>query len=140
MTPNRTVPRLHLLAVMVSLGFVGVLIVIDGSQMLPLLIVPAAILFAGVMARWRPSPPGPPDSSDGGGGVPLNPRVPPLLPNGDLPLPDADQSSRRRRDHSGPSRASRRQRRPAREPSRRPAREPVRVGGGAQTRALPPAV
>ena len=91
-----------------SLLVVGVLIAVGGSRMLPLLIVPAIVLLAGFIARFRESPPGPPDSSDGGGGLPLHPRVPPLLPNGGLPLPDSEQGRWRLRDHSRPGWTSRR--------------------------------
>ncbi|HUJ34505.1 MAG TPA: hypothetical protein VLW51_04795 [Solirubrobacteraceae bacterium] len=72
--------------------------------------------------HWRP-PPGPSDSDGGGGGgsAPREPPAPPTSPRGGLPLPDAEQSRERIRDHDRPARRRLRPRRPAREPSRVPA-------------------
>ncbi len=73
---------------------------------------------------WR-QPPGPSDSDggDGGGGGgsgPREPAAPPGAPRGGIPLPDADQSYERLRDHDRPKRRRLRPRRPAREPDRSP--------------------
>jgi hypothetical protein len=80
--------------------------------------------------RWRP-PPGPADSDGGGGGGggsgPREPTVPPGAPRGGLPLPDAEQSRERIRDHDRPGRRRLGPRRPAREPERSPVRRPVRT-------------
>ena len=72
--------------------------------------------------HWRP-PPGPSDSDGGGGGGsgPREPPAPRTSPRGGLPLPDAEQSRERIRDHDRPARRRLRPRRPAREPSRVPA-------------------
>jgi hypothetical protein len=69
---------------------------------------------------------GPPDGHGGGGdGPPDPPDPPPSAPRGGLPLPDAEQSRERLRDHDRPSRRRVRLRRPAREPDRRPAPVPA---------------
>jgi len=73
--------------------------------------------------HWRP-PPGPSDSDDGGGGGglgPPEPTAPTGAPRGGIPLPDAEQSRERVRDHDRPKRRLL-PRRPAREPDRAPVR------------------
>jgi hypothetical protein len=73
---------------------------------------------------WR-LPPGPADSGGGGGGGgsrPREPNAPPDAPRGGLPLPDAEQSRERVRDHDRPGRRRLRPRRPVREPDRSPVR------------------
>jgi hypothetical protein len=63
--------------------------------------------------------------SDFGGGSdpgPDPPPDPPDPPHGGIPLPDADQSAARLRDHSGGGRRWRKPRRAAREPDRIPTR------------------
>jgi predicted membrane channel-forming protein YqfA (hemolysin III family) len=68
--------------------------------------------------------PGPSDDGGGGSDPADNPRPSPW-PLGGAPLPDAEPSSIRRRDHHRPDRGSRlRPRRPVREPDRRPTRAP----------------
>ena len=73
--------------------------------------------------HWR-RPPGPADSDGGGGGGggsgPREPTVPPGAPRGGIPLPDADQSRERLRDHDRRRRRRLTPRRPAREPDRSP--------------------
>ena len=82
----------------------------------------AAIMLARRMFSpgWG-SPPGPSDGDDGGGWGPRRPPSPPDPPRGGIPLPDAEQSRQRVRDHDRPPRR-RLRRRPAREPDRAPAR------------------
>jgi len=57
-----------------------------------------------------------------GGGNPPQPSPRPGAPRGGIPLPDAEQSRLRVRDHDRPARRRLRPRRPAREPDRTPAR------------------
>jgi len=90
-----------------------------------------AMAVAGIMLarrlfspRWR-RPPGPSDSDGGGGGGGPGPRwplAPSDTPRGGIPLPDAEQSRRRLRDHVHPDRRRRflRPRRPIRAPGRSP--------------------
>jgi hypothetical protein len=85
----------------------------------------AAIMLARRLfsPHWRP-PPGPSDSDGGGGGGgsgPREPTAPSGAPRGGIPLPDAEQSRERLRDHDRPERRGLRPRRPAREPDRTPA-------------------
>jgi hypothetical protein len=79
--------------------------------------------------HWR-LPPGPSDYDDGGGGGggsgPREPDAPPGVPRSGIPLPDAEQSRERVRDHDRPRRRLR-PRRPAREPDRLPTRPRPRV-------------
>ena len=89
-----------------------------------------AMAVAGIMLarrlfspHWRP-PPGPSDSDGGGGGGgsgPREPTAPSGAPRGGIPMPDAEQSRERLRDHDRPERRRLRPRRPAREPDRTPA-------------------
>lgn len=85
---------------------------------------PAAVsLIAAIMIARRMfppgwgSPPGPSDGDDGGGWGPRRPLSPPDPPRGGIPLPDAEQSRQRVRDHDRPAR-----RRLRRGPDRAPAR------------------
>jgi hypothetical protein len=69
--------------------------------------------------------PGPPGGDDGGGDDPPDPPdPPPSAPRGGLPLPDAERSRERVRDHDRSGRRRVPLRRPAREPERRPAPAP----------------
>jgi hypothetical protein len=87
---------------------------------LPLIGGPALMLVPAFLFRGLGPSSGPSDGDGGGGGGgPDRPPEPPATPRGGLPLPDAEQSRVRLRDHDRPA-----FRRPAR---RRPAREPVRV-------------
>ena len=56
-------------------------------------------------------------SSGGGGGDGIDP-LPPSRPRGGIPLPDAEQSGARVRDHVRPKLRDASPRRPAREPTR----------------------
>lgn len=68
------------------------------------------------------------DGDDGWGRGPKPPPTPPARPSGGLPLPDAEPSAIRLRDHDRlGDRLPRRERRPAREPAPAPARRPDRV-------------
>jgi hypothetical protein len=69
---------------------------------------------------WDP-PSGPSDNDGGGGSGPPEPPPQPGSPRGGIPLPDAEQSRHRIRDHDRPDRRRLRPRRPAREPERSPA-------------------
>jgi hypothetical protein len=64
------------------------------------LAVALAIIFLPVLLARRPDPP-PADggSDDDRGGEPRKPPQPPTPPAGGPPLPDADQSRKRLRDH-----------------------------------------
>jgi hypothetical protein len=67
------------------------------------------------------------EGEDGWGRGPKVPPPPPGSPRGGVPLPDADQSNVRLREHGRLGEHHRRpQRRPAREPARRPVRTPHR--------------
>ena len=81
------------------------------------LLLAPAVLFRSVA---KPPPPSDEDDDDGGWTDP--PPSPPPRPRGGLPLPDADQSRIRVRDHAGSLNDRGRTRRPAREPRRSPAR------------------
>jgi hypothetical protein len=89
-----------------------------------ILVIAAIMLARRVFFPGWESPPGSSDN-DGGGGGGSGPREPPApsgAPSGGLPLPDAEQSPHRVRDHNRPERRRLRLRRPAREPERSPAR------------------
>jgi hypothetical protein len=65
-------------------------------------------------------------SDDGWGNEPRRPTEPSNRPRGGLPLPDAEPSLVRLRDHRKlPEQLPARERRPAREPEREPIRAPV---------------
>ncbi len=105
----------------------------NGFGALAVIMAIAGIMLARrlLSPRWRPPPPGPSDSDGGGGGGsgPREPDVPPRVPHGGLPLPRAEQSPERMRDHDRPKRPRLRPRRPVREPDRSPApRVPHRPG------------
>ena len=96
----------------------------DGFGALAVAMAVAGIMLARRLfsPHWRP-PPGPSDSrwwrrrwlrsagADGSAGA----------PRGGIPMPDAEQSRERLRDHDRPERRRLRPRRPAREPDRTPA-------------------
>lgn len=87
----------------------------------------ALLLSPALLFPPREPPPDPPGDGGGGGGGgdgPPGPTVGPSAPSGGIPLPDAEQSRDRVRDHDRPDRRRRRPRRPAREPERVP---PARV-------------
>src|SRR6476619_4221796 len=88
-----------------------------------------AVIFAPVMfARRAKAPDSDPGSDDGPGKGPRRPPHRPSSPLGGLPLPDADQSRTRLRDHvRRVDRSSVRPRQPAHPPDRPPTRTaPVR--------------
>ena len=86
------------------------------------LLLSPAILFP-------PSGPGPspgrPGGGGGGGEDPLERPTEPRAPRGGLPLPDAEQSPERIRDHDRPGRRRVPVRRPAQEPQPMPAPAPA---------------
>ena len=81
-----------------------------------------------MLSALREGPADPPqstnnDSDDGRGNKPRLPRPPSGQPRGGIPLPDAEQSRVRLRDHTRlADRLPKRVRRPAREPERTPVR------------------
>ena len=92
----------------------------SGVWLMSALLLSPAILFP-------PSgqPPAPPGGGGGGGEDPPEPPTEPSAPRGGLPLPDAEQSLERIRDHDRPARRRVPVRRPAREPQRMPAPAPA---------------
>jgi hypothetical protein len=103
------------------------------SQLILLMIAGVHLLGLGCVAvlmvsALREGPADPPqstnnDSDDGRGNKPRRPRAPSDRPRGGIPLPDAEQSRVRLRDHTKlADRIDRPLRRPAREPDRRPVR------------------
>ncbi len=96
---------------------------VAGMHLLGLVCAAALILPA---LRNDPDLPPRNDSDEGWGHGPRRPESPSDLPQGGLPLPDAEPASVRLRDHRRLGELlPQRERRPAREPERRPAREPV---------------
>jgi hypothetical protein len=94
-----------------------------GLACVAVLMIPA--LREGPNLPPRPSDPG---SDDGWGNEPREPKSPPNLPGGGLPLPDAEPARVRLRDHERlGERLPKRERRPIRDPERQPQRRPVRV-------------
>lgn len=79
---------------------------------LSLIVMPASL--------YRRSGASPGDSDDDGGSGPQPPPDAPDPPGGGIPLPDAEQSPARVRDHNGARRRWRRVRRATREPRRTP--------------------
>jgi hypothetical protein len=79
------------------------------------------LLAPAVLFRSVAKPP-PPDEDDDQGGWTDPPPGPPPRPQGGLPLPEAEQSRIRVRDHAGSLRERRHTGRPAREPRRSPIR------------------
>lgn len=106
-------------------GDAQLMLMIAGMHLLGL--VCAAVLLIPAL-RANPEPPrssGP--GSDGGGGSPRRPPVPPEAPRGGIPLPDALPARARLREPGRlAERVPRRERRPAREPARTPPRDPHR--------------
>lgn len=77
-----------------------------------------AILFPD--SGWPPQPPGGDGGGGGGGGDPPEPSPRPSAPSGGIPLPDAEQSRQRVRDHRRLAWRRVFPRRPAREPEHAP--------------------
>jgi hypothetical protein len=99
------------------------MLMIAGMHLLGL--VCAAVLIIPALRDSPDFPPRPdPGSDGGGGGGPERPPAPQDPPRGGgIPMPDAEQSRIRLRDHRKLSeRLPRRERRPAREPARTPGR------------------
>jgi hypothetical protein len=80
------------------------------------------LLAPAVLFRSVAKPPPPSDEDDDEGGWTDPPRGPPPRPRGGLPLPDAEQSRIRVRDHAGSLKERGGTGRPGREPRRSPAR------------------
>jgi hypothetical protein len=105
---------------------------LGGSQLMLVMIAGVHLLGLGCVAilmltALREEPPDPPQqgggSDDGRGNDRRRPRQPSDRPRGGIPLPDAEQSRVRLRDHRRLSdQLPRRIRRPAHEPTRRPVR------------------
>jgi hypothetical protein len=97
-----------------------ILLMIAGVHLLGLACVAVLMISA-----LREGPADPPqsgnDSDDGRGNKPLRPLAPSGRPRGGIPLPDAEQSRVRLRDHRRfTEQLPKRVRRPAREPTRTP--------------------
>ena len=88
-------------------------------------VMSALVLTPAILFPPSRHSPGPSDGDGGGDDPPDPPDPPPTAPRGGLPLPDAEQSHERVRDHDRPGRRRVRSRRPARDPERRPARAPA---------------
>jgi hypothetical protein len=102
-------------------GDTQLVLMIAGMHLLGM--VCAAVLILPAL-RDRPDIPphqSDPGSDDGWGRGPHRPPTPPDPPRGGIPLPDAEQTRVRLRDHRKlRERLPTRERRPAREPDRRP--------------------
>jgi len=98
-------------------------LVIGGMHLLVL--VCAVVLLIPALRDTPVQPPRPSDegSDDGWGKGPPRPPLPPEVPTGGVPLPDAAQARVRLREHERlGDRLPARERRPAKEPDRRPVR------------------
>ncbi len=106
-------------------GDYQLLLLIAGMHLIGLVGVGALLFFA--LRHDGNSPwPGESGSDDGWGNEPRRPTQPSDKPWGGLPLPDAEQSLVRLRDHHKlPELLPDHDRRPAREPEREPQRTPV---------------
>jgi len=106
----------------IDAGIAKLLALFSGVWLMSSLLLSPALLFP-------PSDhlPGPSGGDGGGGDDPPEPPNTPSAPRGGLPLPDAEQTRERIRDHDRPDRRRRslRPRRPAREPDRPPAPAPA---------------
>jgi hypothetical protein len=91
-------------------------------QLFPFCCLPLLILGPALVRRDRPEATGPADDGDGpddnGGSPPRD--IPPSLPGGGLPLPDAEPAARRYRAEPASPLIPSRTRRPAHPPERRP--------------------
>ena len=89
--------RVSLLA---GLLLLPVLSLTTGSiTFVPLFALPAMFILSGILFGGGDTPPDRPDADDGGGWGPRGPSSPPDPPSAGPPLPDADQSRHRVRDH-----------------------------------------
>jgi len=119
-------------ALLVGLLLLPVLSLATGSVMfVPLFALPAMFIISGMLFGGGDTPPDRPDSDDGGGWGPRGPSSPPDAPSAGPPLPDADQSRLRARDHRRGFMTPSRTRRGAPE---RPRRAPTRPRRRAQGR------
>jgi hypothetical protein len=99
-----------------------ILLTIAGVHLLGLGCV-AVLMFSALREGPADPPWANPDSDDGRGNKPQHPRAPSGRPRGGIPLPDAEPSRVRLRDHRTlAERLPGYQRRPVREPSRTPVR------------------
>ena len=123
------VASLPLVPALVIAGFVGVgeigLLpdrVVRTTLMLLVFFIIPSVVFVPALLYHRPgsSPPDAPDDDGGGGPGPEPPPARPTAPRGGVPLPDAEPSRRRVRDHNRVVFGGPRLRRPAREPQRPP--------------------
>jgi hypothetical protein len=88
-------------------------------------VMSALVLTPAILFPPSGHSPGPPGGDDGGGNDPPDsPDPPPSAPRSGLPLPDAERSRGRVRDHDRSGRRRVPLRRPAHEPERRPAPAP----------------
>jgi hypothetical protein len=88
---------------LVPLFLLPMLVFVLGFAFLPVLLVPLVMLVSALLTRGGGSAPGDSDQDGGGGTSPPEPRTPFHPPRGDLPLPDADPSDTRLRDHDRPA-------------------------------------
>jgi len=120
----------------VLLGPMATLIVLDvlfglsdqvgkGSLLVCMIWVMCSLVLAPAILFPESGPSSDPPPGGGGGDDPPDPTTGPSGPRGGIPLPDADQSRERIRDHDRPGRRRVRLRRPAREPERAPAVAPT---------------
>lgn len=94
----------------------GTLLLVSGIWFFSTILLAPAVIFRDSGSSSGPDG----DGGGGGGGPPLRPPLPPAPPRGGIPLPDAEQSSSRLRDHDRPARSRLPRRRPAHAPGRAP--------------------
>lgn len=118
---------MRLLTVAGLLLFPGLGFVLGRPGMAPFFALPALMLVPSLMGYGGPKPPGSDSSSEegGGGGGGRRRPTPPRGPWGGTPLPDAEQSRVRLRDHGSPRRLARPHRRAPAEHPGRPGRRRV---------------
>ena len=106
-------------------GEYQLILLIAGMHLIGLVGVGLLLYFA-FRHDGNPRWPGEWGSDDGWGNEPRRPTEPSNRPKGGLPLPDAEQSRMRLRDHRKlPDLLPERERRPSPEPERQPVRAPV---------------
>ena len=116
------VPAL-VIAGFVGIGEIGLLpdwAVRTTLMLLVFFIIPAMMFVPALLYRRPGSSPDAPDDDGGGGSGPEPPPARPASPRGGVPLPDAEPSRRRVRDHHPVVLGGPRLRRAAREPERPP--------------------
>src|SRR5436309_221090 len=117
---------LRLMPVVVVLALTPI-IVPSSATVFPYLLIMAVLLGPACLPRSvlypdHGSPPDRPDADDSGGGTPPGPPTLPAVPQGGIPLPDADPARIRVRGHGRPDRVPTRKRRATREPEHTPQR------------------